>query len=146
MVRSCGVDAAAAAGDGGVGVTVAGGAVAVAAGVGAAVRFWIAEGFAEAVGLGELPAVWGSSVGVLRGEEGKALALPSVMSRPALSMANQAVADTPPTAASQIAAPAPTERRFITMSPLCHLRDKKLEEQATPNGVCLLYTSDAADE
>jgi len=57
MVRSCGVDAAAAAGDGGVGVTVAGGAVAVAAGVGAAVRFWIAEGFAEAVGLGELPAV-----------------------------------------------------------------------------------------
>jgi hypothetical protein len=37
------------------------------------------------------------------------------MSRPALSMANHALADTPATAASQIAAIPAAERRLITM-------------------------------
>jgi hypothetical protein len=43
------------------------------------------------------------------------------MSRPALSMATHAVADTPATAASQIVAMPTAERGLITMSPLCHL-------------------------
>src|SRR5665648_367691 len=59
----------------------------------------------------------------LAGRELSELTPASVMSRPARSMANHAVADTPATAASQIIAMPTAERSFVNMSPLCHFRD-----------------------
>jgi hypothetical protein len=82
-----------------------------------------AEGWAAAVGAGVVGAVgaapvgsgWLARVGVLSGGRGRVLPLALVMSRPARSMANHAVADTPATAMTQIAAMPATERMLITM-------------------------------
>jgi hypothetical protein len=62
------------------------------------------------VGIG-----WLARVGVVSGGRGSELPLALVMSRPARSMANHAVADTPATAVSQIAAMPAAERMLITM-------------------------------
>ena len=61
---------------------------------------------------------------------GSALTLALVTSWPARSMASQAVAETPATAASQIAVTPTTERSFTRMSTLCHFRG-----DTTPHGV-----------
>jgi hypothetical protein len=83
----------------------------------------VARGLAVAVGLGfTVVGIGCLFVGVLRGTGASALTSAVVMSRPALSMATQAVADTPTTAVSQIVAAISAERRLFTMSPLCHLR------------------------
>ena len=92
-----GVEAAA-----GAGITTGAGVSAALAGAGAGVG---------AAGVGVLP-----GVGVPRDASGSALALAGAMSRPALSMATHAVADTPATANTQIAAMPVVERRLVTTS------------------------------
>jgi hypothetical protein len=94
------------------------------AGGGATESFDVAEGRGVLVGGGAI-------IGVMMGAGAIVLMLMLVMSRPARSMATHAVADTPTTAASQIAAMPPAERRLITMSPLCHLPDDKVAFQGT---------------
>jgi hypothetical protein len=135
MLSSCGVGGA------GVGVVwgaegIGGNAVAggVEGGRGVAVP-GCAEGLGVAGGFDGVADIGGPSVGVIIGAGGVVLALTSVMSRPARSMATHAVAETPATAASQIVAIPPAERRLITMSPLCHLRDDKPPKPATSHGV-----------
>ena len=113
MVRSCG-EAVVVVGVAGV---RAGESVGVAEGVGVATRV----GDAEEVGVPSVSVGWPPNVGVLKGARGSVLTLASVMSRPALSMANHAVADTPATAASQMVAMPTAERRLITIWSLCHL-------------------------
>jgi len=136
MVRSCGVGPGVTpclpfAVRGGVGVCVGVGVGAGAgvvrddgrgAGGGATERFAVAGGID---GFGGVLVGWGAMVGVMTGAGAIVLILTLVMSRPARSMATHAVADTPTTAASQIAAIPLAERRLITMSPLCHLWDAK---------------------
>jgi len=100
----------------GVGAAVTTGAE-VAAGVGVATDFAVGFGLGFAGGVvGSLPIV-----GVFRDGGGRVLTLAVVMSRPALSMATHAVADTPATANTQIAAMPAAERRLVTMGSLCHL-------------------------
>lgn len=79
--------------------------------------FRVATGVRAALVSGDSEVGCGLVVGVMSGVEGIVLTTSLVMSRPALSMATQAVADTPTTAASQIAATAPAERRVITIWP-----------------------------
>jgi hypothetical protein len=99
-----------------VGVEVAAGA-GIEAGVGACATLGVAAGTdVAAAGVAVLP-----RVGVPRDASGSTLALAGAMSRPARSMANQAVADTPATANIQIAAMPVAERRLVTTSSLCHL-------------------------
>jgi hypothetical protein len=83
------------------------------------------ERLAVADGIGGVLVGRGAMVGGMMGAGAIVLILTLVMSRPARSMATHAVADTPTTAASQIAAIPLAERRLITMSPLCHLPDAK---------------------
>jgi hypothetical protein len=84
-------------------------------------------GIAEAVGVAEssadAPVVAGRllGVGVVSEGRGSVPTLAPVVLRPALSMANHAVADSPATAVRQIAAMPTAERGLITtMWPLCH--------------------------
>lgn len=92
----------------------------------------VGVGVAEGVGVGVAVLLGSlSRVGVLRGAD-SVLALAVVMSRPALSMASHAVADTPATATSQIAAMPTAERGLITMSSLCHLGDPTPQRRAKP--------------
>jgi hypothetical protein len=95
----------------------------VAAGDETAVGVGVASGFAVTAGFGFATALVGSLpiVGVFRDAGGSELTVATVMSRPALSMATQAVADTPTTANTHIAAMAAAERMLVTMSSLCHL-------------------------
>jgi hypothetical protein len=88
-----------------------------------------AEGFevvdAEGCVVGVLDAPWSDvvvGVAVLMASGGSALMLALVTSRPARSIANQAVADTPATARSQIAATPTANRSFTRMSTLCHFQ------------------------
>jgi hypothetical protein len=101
---------------------VAGECIGVAEGVEVAEGFEVAGGFEVVVGLGvSVVGVDSSTVGVFRGAVAIALTSALVMSLPALSMATQAVTDTPATAVSQIVAAMSAERRLFTMSSLCHL-------------------------
>lgn len=95
----------------GEGSGVAEGVVANAEGVVA-----VAVGFGFARVLSAAP--W---VGVFRGAGARVLTLALVRSRPVRSMATHAVADTPATATSQIAAMAIAERGLTTMLTLCPL-------------------------
>ena len=97
------------------------------------------EGFevvdAEGCVVGVLDAPWSDvvvGVAVLMASGGSALLLALVTSRPARSIANHAVADTPATATSQIAAMPTAERGLITMSSLCHLGDHNPQRRAKP--------------
>jgi hypothetical protein len=120
----------------GVGVVTRRGGAGVAEGLAAAVLFGVA------VGLGVASVCSGSGVvvGVDAGTVGMVATLTFVMSRPARSMANQAVADTPATAASQIAAMPLAERRVITMWPLCHLPNEQPAKRTTqPRRSVLLW-------
>ena len=134
-VRSCRVGGGGGAGLGvvrgvgaalGVGVATRRGGAGVADGLAAAVGFWVA------VGLGAAIVGAGSVVGTCAGTVGIVATLTLVMSRPARSMANHAVADTPTTAASQIAAMPPAERRVITIWPLCHAPQRQPAKRTTP--------------
>jgi len=99
-----------------VGVEVAAGA-GIAVGVGVSIALAVAAGAGlGAVGVGVLP-----GVAIDRDASGSALALAGAMSRPALSMATHAVADTPVTANTQIAAMPVAERRLVTTSSPSHL-------------------------
>jgi hypothetical protein len=95
--------------------------------------FWVAAGFVDVVLGWEVGVGVGVRVGVLTGAAGgTALTVTPVRSLPARSMATEAVADTPMTAASQIATMPPVERQEITMWPLCHLRNDNPQKPATP--------------
>ena len=87
------------------------------AGFGFTDGFPVATGVRVALGLGEVSLGCGAVVPMMTGVAGIVLTMSLVRSRPARSMATQAVADTPMTAASQIAAMPLAERRVMTICP-----------------------------
>jgi hypothetical protein len=73
-----------------------------------------------------------AGVGLPGDASGSALALAGAMSRPALSMATHAVADTPATANTQIAAMPAAERRLVTTTSLSHLWRMPSDAKGSP--------------